>query len=306
MKFFVVLAVMALASNVAAQKIPVILDTDIGDDVDDAYALLFAAHCSELEILGVTTVHGNTVARAQLAQKLLKQRGKNIPVFAGETGQGNPRELADQLKTLTPEERSSEVQRSAVDFIVQTVNSRPGEVVLLPYGPQTNIAAALKKDPTLKNRVKRIVAMGGQVYSARTGRLPADRAEYNIKSDVAAAQTVFSSGAPLTMVGLDVTLQLDLPEGYIQRLENSGNTAYQELVRLTKIWGRDRTILHDPLAVAAAFDPSLVLLEPLHIEVDHQGYTRLVEGKPPNVEVATWVNRHRFLALLMSRLLGPR
>lgn len=293
-------------STDTAQKIPVILDTDIGDDVDDAYALMFAASSPELDILGVTTVHGNTPARARLVQKLLRQLGKQIPVYSGEAGKGDPQNLSqkleDQLKTLTPEEQKMEVQTGAVDFIIRTLHNRPGEVVLIPYGPQSNIAAALKKDPSIRSKIKRIVTMGGQIYSARTGKLPPDRSEYNIKSDALAAQVVFSSSVPLTMVGLDVTYQLDLPESYLPALEKSANPACQYLARLTKVWGRRTLFMHDPLAVAVTIDPTLVFLQKLHIEVDSQGYTRLRENKTPNVDVALWVDRRRFLSLLMSRV----
>src|SRR5579883_372352 len=187
--------------------IPILLDTDIGTDIDDAFALALIVRSPELELLGVTTVSGDTHARARLAAKLLWESGlRTIPVVAGEPGRPLPIEQtrwADGFKS--PQLR----QGSAVDFLDSTLRHRQGKTTIVAIGPLTNIAALLQKDPSITSKISRIVMMGGSIHHGY-GDDPSPVAEYNIASDPAAAQKVFTAGVSILMVPLDVTAMLQL------------------------------------------------------------------------------------------------
>ena len=241
----------------------IILDTDIGDDVDDALALAFALLCGEIELVGVTTVFRDTVRRAELACCVLDALGRgDVPVYAGlgkplfdnaSKGQAaiethRPRQMEAIRQYPGP---SRPADGRAVDFIVDTLMGSDGDIMLVPIGPLTNIAAALTLEPRLSQKTT-ICLMGGCA-----GQM---RAEWNILCDPEAAHVVFGAGAPITMVGLDVTEKCRLNTaqvGAIGRVDRPVNRLCFDLIQLwRKDSGREHPVLHDPLAVAMVFDPS--------------------------------------------------
>lgn len=296
------------------EKIRVIIDTDIGDDVDDALALALALSSPELDIVGVTTVFRNTTLRAKLAKKLLQVFDRpDIPVIKGiEKPLVN-----DWDRTLIPpqvqaveEEIEVDEKIRAVDFIIENVLNAPGEIVLVTLGPLTNIATALIEEPGLKDRT-RIHMMGGMYSQA----FP----EWNIHCDPEAARIVFDSGIPITMVGLDVTLKCRLSKTEVDRMYSFGSKRTQFLSTLIKIWQEgDESkypILHDPLAVATLFDPSLVKKRRMNIKVETRGeFTRgvtvvtdnpfLEGGNRGSVDVCVEVEARRFIDLFLERVLA--
>jgi purine nucleosidase len=303
-----------LASAAFAQQpkpIPILFDTDIGDDIDDALALALALQSPELDVRGVTTVLDDVETRTRLAWKELGLYGRQDIALA--TGVGEP--LLDPKRTTRA--RQFEVldaadvvperaRRRGVDFLIETLLASPGKITLVPVGPLTNIAIALRNEPRIKTKIERIVLMGGafrRLYS-----------EYNIQRDRAAAQIVFSSGVPITAVGLDVTLQCKLEGRDLDRLRTASNPATQFLVRLIELWQNGKPaqtpILHDPLAMAVAFDPSLVTLESGSVEVETSspltnGMTIFKPGAQGNVSIAATVSVRRFVDLLVDRLSAP-
>jgi len=283
------------------QKTPVILDTDIGTDIDDAFALALVINSPELELLGVTTVAGDTQARARLAAKLLWEAGgtwRKVPVYAGEPGKPQP---IDQTRWANGFTTSALHRSGAVDFMKTEINRRPGRVTIITIGELTNVAALLKSDPSMAKKIKLIAMMGGSV--AR-GYEPDSKpeAEWNIKSNPEAAQTVFSSGVPLLLAPLDVTAMLQLDAAGRRRVFTHLTPLTNALTILYHLWGNETPTLFDPMAVAMLIDPSLGETQQLAIEVDAQGFTRVVEGKPANATVGMRTDPKRFFEFYLSRV----
>jgi inosine-uridine nucleoside N-ribohydrolase len=292
----------AVASLPAApSKTPVILDTDIGTDIDDAFALALIINSPELELLGVTTVAGDTQARARLAAKLLWEAGgawRQVPVYAGQPGKPQPIEQTRWAKGFT----SSALHMSgAVDFMKTEINRRPGKITIITIGELTNVAALLKSDRSMAKKIKLIAMMGGSV--AR-GYAPDSKpeAEWNIKSNPEAAQTVFSSGVPLLVAPLDVTAMLQLEAPGRRRVFTHLTPLTDALTILYHLWGNETPTLFDPMAVATLIDSSICETEQLAIEVDAQGFTRVIEGKPANATVGMHTDPKRFFEFYLSRV----
>lgn len=280
-------------------SVPILLDTDIGSDIDDAFALALVLNSPELDLLGVTTVSGNPEARARLAAKLLEDAGRlDVPVVAGAPGPLVPLEqcrLAEGFKS------PSLLPLKAEDFLYAEISKRPGEITLVAIGPLTNVAAVLKKYPDASKKIKQIVLMGGSVERGYAPGSPPE-AEYNIRSDPEAAQTVFSSGAPILMVPLDVTAMLKLDAASRYRVFTRLTPITNDLTILYHLWNNETPTLFDPLAVAELLDPSLSKTKPMAIEVDHEGFTRSAKGQPPNATVALETDPARFFRFYLARV----
>ena len=292
---------LAASVSAASPRTPVILDTDIGTDIDDAFALALIINSPELELRGVTTVSGDTQARARLAAKLLWEAGgawRKVPVYAGQPGKPQPIDQTRWANGFT----SSALHRSgAVDFMKTEINRRPGRVTIIAIGELTNVAALLKSDPSMAKKIKLIALMGGSV--AR-GYAPDSKpeAEWNIKSNPEAAQTVFSSGVPLLMAPLDGTAMLQLDAAGRRRVFTHLTPLTNALTIFYHLWGNETPTLFDPMAVAMLVDPSLVETQQLAIEVDGQGFTRVVEGQPANATVGMRTDPKRFFEFYLSRV----
>lgn len=279
----------------------IILDTDIGTDIDDACALAFILASPELDLAGVTIANNRTDQRAKLALKMLYNTGNShIPVAVGrqtETGGSvNQAPWAEDFEALKP------VSQSAAEFIVEQVNAAPGELTLVPVGPFTNIADALALDPELPNKIREIILMGGCV-GWPAGATPEIRPEYNIVTDVPASQAMLSCGTPMTMVPLDATLQVRLEAEDRAKLADCGTPLTEALCGMLSYWPHPTPTLHDPLAVAVTIEPTICGMANLNVVCDDQGFTRVVEGEP-NMNVAVTPQVGRFLAMFMERLLG--
>ena len=288
----------------------IIIDTDVGDDIDDALALALALNSPELNIRGITTVFRNTDLRTQLALKLLKTfRRDDIPV-----ARGIAKPIMEQWDTtlipnqcaLLDEEIEYNCNLHAVDFIIEEV-MKQDNIVLVPIGPLTNIAAAIIKKPSIVHNTQ-IVMMGGMA------NVPYP--EWNIVCDPEAAAIVFNSGIPITMVGLDVTLKCRLNEEQLNQINKSNNEQHNFLSSLIDVWMKTSgilPILHDPLALAVLIDPSLVETQDMHIKVETKGeFTRGVtvdsvnvftgERQKPNANVCVDVDADRFIDLFLERV----
>jgi purine nucleosidase len=278
--------------------ISVILDTDIGTDVDDCLALALLVSSPELQLQAVTCVYGDTILRSRMVLKLLQLRGLlDIPVVAGaqkplvsqrpiywegHEGQGLV-EDADDLQPTTG---------FAPDFIVQQVMSNPGQIHIIAIGPLTNIALALQQEPRLAANLAHLTIMGGVVRSI--DRLDLPLAEHNIVCDPEAAKIVFESGAPITLVPLDLTTQVEVTDAGLKQIQDAGSpfqlAVADQLARYPRFQYFRRTNLHDPLAVGVVIDPTFVSFQKVIIQtatsadpVPAQTLMRL----PNNNEVAT-------------------
>ena len=277
----------------------IILDTDIGTDVDDAFALALILRSPELDLLAVTTVAGDTQARARLAAKMLWEAGRpNVPVAAGEPGPQQPIEQTRWAEGFTGPPLTCE---KAVSLMKREIERRPGEITLVAIGELTNVAALVKSNPSLGKKIKRLVLMGGAIAHAY-GKDLQPVAEWNIKSNPAAAQAVFASGIPILMAPLDVTAMLQLDAAARHRIFTRLTPTTNALTLLYHLWNQETPTLFDPMAVALIIEPSLCELKELAVEVDAQGFTRVVEGKAANATVGMRTDPARFFEFYLRRV----
>jgi len=294
------------AAAVAADPTKVILDTDIGDDIDDAYALGLALSSPELEILGVTTSWGATDLRAQLASRMLYETGRDdIPVVAGiRTGGERFAQYGWAEWFHHPKVR----QQDVVDFYTEEIRRYPGQITLVAIGPLTNVGALIDRDPNTFRKLKQVVIMGGNVtlesYNGQPVTGPNPMPEYNIMKDVNAARKLFASGVPITMAGLDATMMLKLDEAKRARLFRRSSPLTDSITVLYHLWGNTTPTLFDPMAVSIVIDPTLARLVPMHIEVDDRGVTRNIPGTPPNALVCFDPQADRFFDFVIQRLIS--
>lgn len=320
----------------------IILDVDPG--IDDAMAILLALQSPELTIEAITVVSGNVFADlgAENALKLLELAGRSdirvakgarYPIrrklitaqaVHGENGLGGL-QLPDPVQKLDP--------KHAIDLIIEIVNQNPGEITLVPVGPLTNIALALRKDSSLASKVPEIILMGGSIAGGNAS--PA--AEANIYNDPEAASVVFNSGIPILMTDLNATAQAVLQRRHLSRLAGSRSPLAQAVVEMGDFYvafserlGFEGASLHDPLAVGLAVDKTLATkMKPMRIDVETRGeftYGETVANRyllleavedfgdhyritdfpkvAPNADVPLTVDGRRFLQMFLDRLTG--
>jgi inosine-uridine nucleoside N-ribohydrolase len=289
----------------AAEKIPILLDTDIGSDIDDAFALALALASPEVDLQGVTTVGSGAEDRAWMVCRLLTAVGRpEIPVAWGRAPQpDSPIEGQMQYRlhpVVVGGHTSRPVRESAVEFLYTRLKARPGQLTLVAIGPLTNVARLLTEHPDCKPWVRRIVLMGGSIRVGYEGRPPAE-AEWNVKTDIAAARVVFTSGIPLAVAPLDATATLKLEEPLRRRLFAARTPLTLQVQTLYQLWGKPTPILFDPVAVTLSFTEKFCDMADLHLEVDGQGFTRVGKG-PANARVATSVRGEEFLTWYVERV----
>ena len=299
------LALFAGMTATAQARIPIILDTDIGDSIDDALALAFALHSPELDVRAVTTVIDDVESKTRLAWKMLGvYNRRDIPL-----AMGAPEPLLDPMTSVPSKEfdvltRNDAIpdaaRKRAADLIIETLLQARGKITIVAIGPMTNIALALKTDPRIKNNIERIVIMGGAYLSSET--------EYNVKRDRTAAQIVFQSGIPITAVGLDVTSQCKLREKDIDGMRLANDPASNFLIRLMDL-AEEQThdpnpTLYDPLAIAAIFRPDLLEMQAGTVDVPltGPGLTIFKPAAGSKTQVAVKVNVPAFLDLFVDRV----
>ena len=309
----------------------IILDTDIGTDVDDVMAVVLAAVSPEIKLEGITTVYGDVDLRCRMVAKVLKLLGRqDVPVMAGSRDVLlRNREIwwlgHEGEGLLTEEDADLKYDsRHAVDFIIDTVMNNPGEISLIAIGPFTNIAIALAREPRIAEKVKQIIVMGGSARLGTNG-MYLEHSDHNVSRDPESASLVFRSGAPIVMCGYDVTRQVLVGEKEINQLENTDSEVNHAMARMMRIWfkywKRDYTAMNDPLCVALAYDPSFCSGPMMNVEVeyDHRhptGHTICSLSKTPwtppeyleteipegNVKVCLEVDAERFINQLMERV----
>jgi inosine-uridine nucleoside N-ribohydrolase len=287
------------------KAIPILLDTDIGSDIDDAFALALILASPELDLRGVATVGTEPQTRARIACRLLTAAGRHeIPVAAGENPQ--PKEEIEKQGRYVqspdaPGDRVAQpVKESAVEFLYQQLKARPGELTIVAIGPLTNVARLFREHPDCKPWVKRLVLMAGSVRVGYKGKAPPEP-EWNIKCDIPAAKAVFASGVPLVVAPLDATTMLQLKEPLRRRLFDARTMLTDPLSQLYKLWEQPTPTLYDPVAVTLCFDERYCTMEEMRLAVDDKGMTAIVEGKA-NTRVATAIRGGDFLAWYVDRV----
>jgi inosine-uridine nucleoside N-ribohydrolase len=292
--------------SVKKKAIPLLLDTDIGTDVDDAFALALILASPELDLRGVTTVGSAPLIRARIVCRFLAAIGQsNIPVASGALPQ--PAEEIEKqgryVKSGDGRPRASQpVKESAVAFLYQRLKEHRGELTLLTIGPLTNIAQLLREHPDCKSWIRRIVMMGGSVRVGYKGKAPPET-EWNIRCDIPAAQAVFASGIPLVVAPLDATTMLKLEDAPRRRLFEAQTVMTEQVRMLYELWGEQTPTLYDPVAVALCFEERFCTMENLRLEVDAQGQTRTAKGEA-NARVATAIRGEEFLKWYVDRVVS--
>ncbi len=296
----------AAPSEVSAKPQLVIIDTDIGDDIDDAFALALALRSPELRILGVTTAFGDTPLRARLVDRYLSAVGRtDIPVAVGI-------QTPDSHFTQGAYARQEPARHhpEAVPFLLRQIRAHPGQITLIAIGPLFNIQAEIARDPATFRKLKRVIMMGGSIYrgydKAKTGAHTPPDPEWNVRCDPAGAKALLASGVPVFMMPLDST-QIHLEQPEQAQIFSHGSPLTDQLTLLyhewsgAKAWGTPT--LYDPVTVAYAVHPELCPVMPMRIEVDSKGYTRPVAGAP-NVNVCLQSDQAGILKLILSRIIG--
>ena len=273
-------------------RVPIVLDTDIGTDVDDAFALAMIVQSKGLELKAVTTVSGNTQARARVVAKMLGAAGLgDVPVAAGSSAEET---LPAQVHWADGFTSASLVTESAVDLLKQAIDREQGRMVIIAIGALTNIAALLQQHPEVKGHIQEIVLMGGSLRHGYTEGSGQTR-ESNIASDIDAARTVLSSGIRIRMAPLDVTAQLQMNQERLAVLFAHHTPITESLHALYLLWGQPVPTLHDPMAVSLLTNPSLCRTKVFEIEVNDNGLTKPQLRGAPNATVAVETDPARFI-----------
>jgi purine nucleosidase/pyrimidine-specific ribonucleoside hydrolase len=314
-----------------------VIDTDPG--IDDALALVLALSSPDVEIVGITTVGGNVLvdqattntlrilAATEPAALPRVARGADAPLkrplvtahhIHGDDGLGNLDRFVDpEGRPRYPRSDHALEMRDGADLILDLAHRYRDELAIVALGPLTNLAVALERDRRVLSRVGRLVVMGGAV--AVPGNVTPG-AEFNFYVDPEAAAAVFDAGLPIHLVPLDVTKQVVLSQAELARRLAASPSSLGRFVADFSLHGfavgsHERgIILHDPLAMGVALDPTLVGFEELHVEIECEG--RVTRGvsladrraipshrkRRPNCRVATTVDARRFLALFLDRL----
>ena len=260
----------------------VILDTDIGTDVDDALALAALMGSKEVDLIGITTVYGDVRLRSAIAMHLCSLANREIPTFAGEGKTISGREVwvsgsegknYENLTSFTPQ------ITSAVDFLVNAVVSQPKSIDVIAIGPLTNIALAIQTNLDFVEKVKRVWIMGGDFTQSRV--------EHNFKCDIDAARIVLESNVPISILDLPSSQKTIIRMEEIEQIRNApalGALLYSEIMSWIQPRNQDWTIPHDPIAALTLFAPEFFESSPTgKAKIDSEGMSFWNESPSGNV-----------------------
>ncbi len=317
--FELFLLTLFLGSVQAQQLVPasrapekIIIDTDIGGDIDDAFAVALALRSPELDILGISTDYGDTEGRAKILHRMLGEVGRQeIPVAVG-VATAVDAVYGDSLSQRRYGEGghfARSTHPTTVDFILEQIRRYPGEITLVTIGPLPNIGALIDKSPETFRKLKRVVMMGGSIgpVKADYGNAPSigPMPDWNVRGDISASQKLFLSGVALYVMPLDSTDHLKLDEVKRNLLFTQGTPLTYALTLLYHQWsnkGLGTPTLCDPMTIAYILNPQLCPVQPMHIRVDDKGLTRVEPGKP-NAQVYLHSDADAFFRFYMRRLL---
>ncbi len=288
-------------------KTKVILDTDIGSDIDDAVALAYLLVNPDCELLGITTVTGEAEQRAQLASALCMAAGKDVPIYPGAVQPLLRSQLqihAPQASTLKRWPHQSQfVQGAYLDFLRDAIRANPGEITLLTIGPLTNIALLFRFDPELPALLKSLVMMCGVFTNQLAGVGPL---EWNAMLDPHATAVVYQSQVPIhRSIGLDVTCQVVMDAEEVRNRFQNG--LLRTVLDFAEVWFTERPSItfHDPLAAVSIFDSQVCEFERGQVDVELNssrvtGMTAWTPKPDGKHEVALYVKPDQFFAHYFS------
>lgn len=295
----------------ARTKTPVILDTDIGDDIDDTWALALLLKSPELDLKLVVTDQGKTAYRARIVARLLEIAGRTdvaiglgLPVMEGEGGQ------APWVKDYELSRYPGKVHRDGVQALIDTIMRSPQQVTLICIGPVPNIEAALEREPNIARRA-RFVGMHGSVRWGYGGK-GRPEAEYNVKTNAQACRRALSAAWNITITPLDTCSLVRLIGDRYAAVRDCKDPLVQAVIENYRIWsGKNRdqaekesSTLFDTVAVYLAISEDLLVMERLGIRVTDDGLT-VIDSKGKFMNCATaWRNLAAFRDFLVNRLTG--
>lgn len=304
------------AAQSAQAKIPVILDTDIGDDIDDTWALAMLLKSPELDLKLVVSDNYKSIYRAKLIARLLTVAGRtDVAVGMGMGNRDGDGRQSDWVKDYDLKSYRGKVHEDGVDAMIDLIEKSPRKVTLIAIGPVQNLAEMLNRKPTIAEKVH-FVGMHGSVRRGYGGKPQIDP-EYNVREDARACQAVFKAGWDMVITPLDTCGLIQLKGDKYKAVTESADPVTQALIDNYRIWRREKptdplrkdetesSTLFDTVAVYLAFSDSLTKIEELPILVDDQGFTR-IDPAGKNIEVATeWKDLAAYEDLLVKRVTAP-
>ncbi len=294
----------------AIRKIPVIYDSDIGDDIDDTWALGFLLKSPEFDVKLVVGDQGKSDYRAKLFCKFLERAGRtDIPVGVGlnVNAQGVDHQ-AEWVKDYDLKSFSGKIYKDGVQAIIDTIMESPEMITVIAVGPLPNVAEALRREPRIAAKA-RFVGMHGSVRLGYGGNKKI-AAEYNVRADTKACQKVLSAPWDITITPLDTCDMVHLKGDKYKKVRDSEDPIAAAIIENYRIWSKKHkfnpdsrsSTLFDTVAVYLAMDQKLTKIETLGIRVDDKGYTR-IDATAKKMKVATaWKDMGAFEDLLVSRL----
>lgn len=295
---------------------PVLLDTDVGTDVDDAIAIALILASPEIDLRAVTIVSGDTDLRGRIAKKLLTLGSRSeVPVAAGVREpvlrQRNFLRLGHEgHRIVDPDEELHLANAHAVDLLINTVLRERPHVVAI--GPLSNLAVAIMKEPAVITSIPHLTVMGGLLHRD----LDMPLLDYNLGSDAEAAVVVLNAGIPTTLVPVDITCKVFFTAADLTRLRDARSRLLHTLCDAIEVWAPLQralssfqpdavAFLHDPLTVAVLIERSLVTFERLRLRpaIVDGNFQFVHDPGAPGFEVATAVDARRFIEFLLDRLL---
>ena len=292
-------------------RIPVILDTDIGDDIDDTWALAMLLNSPELDLKLVTTAYGNTTYRAKLVAKLLEIAGRtDVPVGIGTVQSDVEGVQAPWVADYDLRQYPGQVFTDGVGAMIETILSSPQPVTLISIGPLPNISAALAREPRIAERV-RFVGMHGSLrreYNGQAGSCP----EWNVVADIQASQRVFTAAWPMTITPLDTCGLVVLREEKYRAVRDCPRPLARAVMENYRIWAAGNncperaevksSTLYDTVAVYLAFAREFCVMQEMGVRVTDDGYTREDESAKHMQVALDWRDQATFEDLVVARV----
>jgi len=297
---------------VAGTPVPVILDTDIGDDIDDTWALMMLLGSPQVDLKLVVTAFRDTPRKTRLVAKMLEKVGRmDVPIGTGVKTKDDPTNQEKWLADYSLDDYKGTVYEDGVQKMIETINASSVPITLLVIGPQTNIREALKRDPGIAKKA-RVVAMAGSVeigYNGKKGR----NAEWNILADVEAARAVFAAPWDITFAPLDSCGTIILKGEQYAAVAGSSQPLAVTTIENYRDWANrkhypenESSVLFDTVAACLAIDESFCKMETVKLSVDDKGNTvpDPEHGRPVHCAMG-WNNCDAFEDLLVKSLTSP-
>ena len=285
------------------ESIPVLFDTDIGSDIDDAVALAYLLRQPRCELVGVTCASGDQLNRARLADLVCRAAGREeVPVHCGPEPsllRGVTQPKAGQAAALPKwPHREDFPPATAIEFMRRTIRERPGEITLLSVGPMTNIGLLFATDPEIPSLLKDYVLMGGKFQAGSPGRWD----EWNVRCDPEAAAIAYQRGPQgMRSTGLDVTMKCQMMADEVRAKFGAAGKPLTAVLDLAEVWFSHAKLMtfHDPLAAACIFEPDLCTWQNGTVKVETRsemvaGLTHFVASDDGRHQVAVGVDPERF------------